>query len=377
MTNSKRRGFTLVELLVVIAIIGILIGLLLPAVQAAREAARRMQCTNNLKQIGLAVHNFHDTRNGLPPSALGWHRCTFWGYLWPYTEQLNNYNLLDHQGQKSKEGAVTLGLYLWQTNGSGWAITPEQRNGMASIPYMICPSRRSGKAEKVYGGDSNGGAATSGPQTDYAILMGHEKNWNDPHYFVRHCNVRMSSEQNNSDQKGPFRGVKILKNQSNGEPDFTSFGLRDTMSRFADGTSNQFLIAEKHIPSGELEVCQAENPSGTEWSHCYDCSYLSTNEATDEGSTYKCLITGWNYNNDGSKSTAISILTNGILGPFDNQVSEAHHAPSINSTIGSWHSGGCNVVYADGSVHFHSNTTAQHILGCMTHVNDGMTLNNN
>ena len=103
-----RVGFTLVELLVVIAVIGILIGLLLPAVQAAREASRRMQCTNHLKQIGIALHNYHDTYNVLPPimsraqrilgterdGCLGGKITSVHSRLLPYLEQTSIYQLI-------------------------------------------------------------------------------------------------------------------------------------------------------------------------------------------------------------------------------------------------------------------------------------------
>jgi len=149
--RQKGKGFTLVELLVVIAIIGMLIALLLPAVQAAREAARRMQCSNHMKQYGLALHNHHDAMNKFPAGSGEFHffvpTVGTSVYLLPYLEQSAAYDMILTYAQSDDAYDVAINgdfpIPLPMAAGEGDTQGAEFRRALEElkpIPYLLCPS---------------------------------------------------------------------------------------------------------------------------------------------------------------------------------------------------------------------------------------------
>ena len=132
--NHRLRGFTLIELLVVIAIIAVLISLLLPAVQSAREAARRAQCTNNLKQVGLAIHNYHDQQGTMPPGVKGCCWGTWLNFVLPYIEGTNLFNAYNFAGNDRYEG---LGIQTGQFRYGGAVNTTVT---YSRVNTYLCPS---------------------------------------------------------------------------------------------------------------------------------------------------------------------------------------------------------------------------------------------
>jgi prepilin-type N-terminal cleavage/methylation domain-containing protein/prepilin-type processing-associated H-X9-DG protein len=136
----RRRGFTLIELLVVIAIIGVLIALLLPAVQAAREAARRAQCVNNLKQIGIALHNYHDLYGVFSPANAnaGTNRISWRGLILPYMEGNNTYNSINFSRNMRVDPAHGYTAYI--SVSSVWLCPSDSHRDGVYMPWLQNPA---------------------------------------------------------------------------------------------------------------------------------------------------------------------------------------------------------------------------------------------
>jgi prepilin-type N-terminal cleavage/methylation domain-containing protein len=237
--SARRRGFTLIELLVVIAIIAILIGLLLPAVQKIREAARRMTCSNNLKQIGLGLHNYHDVNGKFPPGG----RCQSpydpggenWGvargswhiYLLPFIEQDNMWRLWpDDVVNVNSEDIFRSRLQASQGN-------------LKAPKVYICPSEP----------DSNG------TRSNYAGSLGGQCSvgncGRNPHQV--YCNqptwgIDPSPDHGNDWNAGGIRGL------------FNRLGAELRMASMPDGTSNTILV-------GEVRATECDHFWDGQWTH--------------------------------------------------------------------------------------------------------------
>jgi|SRR5271157_830963 len=321
--SCRQRGFTLIELLVVIAIIAVLIGLLLPAVQAAREAARRMQCINNLKQLGLGVHNYESSFGSFPPQLLltGTGTNVTWESIWspaarimPYLEQANSFNLINYafpHDDASNSTAETL-----------------------TLAVLICPSEVN--TTPVID-DAN---AVEGP-SNYGWCAGDWYVWG---------------------------GFGSMPSRSA----FTTNYVR-RLSAFTDGLSQTILAAEVKNYQPRFKACNASglfpgplsNPNNTPDPSTFPSllrPYISTC-ATDYGHTkWYHGMAGY-----GAFTTALPPNTQFLAGPTDlspaildydlsTQDENSGGQTYAMTTSRSYHPGGVNILFGDGSARFVKST---------------------
>lgn len=226
----RRTAFTLVELLVVIAIIGILIALLLPAVQAAREAARRMQCANNLKQLGLGLHNYHDVHKSFPPGASHaaphvWgdksnrHHGSFLVRILPYIEQQNLYAAIN---PKAADPVFD-------------SVLPDGRKVyQAKVTTFLCPSdeeKEDWDGDPLYHGSPVSMKGQKAAPSNYGASMGSQQ-WSGGPFFADAAKYQGASVHGHDDSGKDISGVF----------GHTMYGAQ--ISEIRDGTSHTIAIGE-------------------------------------------------------------------------------------------------------------------------------------
>lgn len=290
--RNRERAFTLVELLVVIAIIGVLVALLLPAVQAAREAARRMQCVNNLKQYGLAMHNYESSYKALPPGGIHWGNPTtkmktFIVYLWPYME-------LGNLKQRYKDTV-------------NWFDSPNAEfnnyNGTvaATASLYYCPTDRA-NAFFTYPGD----------------------------LFRARGNYVVNSGDSSADAGSPANSAPFKALGHEGKLS----ALQPTkLSQITDGTSQTMMMSEVLFPENDADG----DMRGDFFSVDAGGYLFTTNNTPNSSVPDRC---GWNF----CVSRPELNLPCTATGDFQ----------TITMAPRSRHPGGVNVVMVDGSVDFMS-----------------------
>jgi type II secretory pathway pseudopilin PulG len=345
----------LVELLVVIAIIGVLIALLLPAVQAAREAARRMQCTNNLKQIGLAVHGFHDTNNGLPPICLFGDRPSFHMFLFPFIEAQAVYSACDEINLfgkcKTASGDDTT---IPKTNGNNTGGINDTLKAKMVIPAYTCPTSRGSSAAYTLGNGDQLGA-----KTDYVVLTA--KNNFSSNWERYYCYYDGNTDQRaQSTFVGPFKIPTLTMNDGGSSGNIghgkriTDWTFSKSFSWWQDGSSNQLCLGEKHIPN------KYRDDTGwpqVVWDGTYTVAYnnhagaLMARIVSDDASLFA------RSPSDPNSSTSP------VSGGTPNREGKEQ--------LGSGHPGVVNFLVGDGSVRSISITALPRLVTMLTIVNDG------
>ncbi|NLX96090.1 MAG: DUF1559 domain-containing protein [Rhodopirellula sp.] len=328
--SNLGRGFTLVELLVVIAIIGILIALLLPAVQAAREAARRSQCSNNMKQLGLALHNYHDTMRAFPIGSelnnSNSRACNWRVGILPYMEQETVYDQINF------------------LSGSFWAHSGFGVNSVlytARIDGFVCPSSPHG-ATNV--GDIDLSDNTANPSlvsmvVDYVGISGTTP---DPIGRTNVCtgDVLASSSSNCNN------GMLV--------PDASK-----PISTCRDGTSNTILVAEQ---SGQVNGReQSANALGA-WHGWANVGWSTWNART----TLPLAAGGFWYT---AGTTTVRYQLNAYW--LSGAATPASSRYSANTVLNSYHPGGLHVLLTDGSVRFVAETIEMNTLRQLCARDDG------